>query len=117
MWAQLAGVVVAVWLTASPAALGSGMRAAASAHVAGPLAAMFALVAAFEVTRPVRWLNLPLGVWLLAVPWVEAFRPTDLVNSTAAGLALAGLACVRGRRVERIGGGWSAVWNGNPASA
>jgi len=115
--AQLAAVAVAVWLTASPAVLGSGPRAAASAHIVGPLAAMFALVAAFEVTRPVRWLNLPVGVWLLAVPWVAAFSPTDLVNSTAAGVALPGLARVRGRRVERFGGGWSAVWNGNPAAA
>lgn len=114
MWAQLAAFAVGVWLTASPGVLGSGGLAAANAHVTGPLAAMFALVAAFEITRPVRWLNLPLGGWLVVAPWVFGCGWPEVTNGTAAGLALVGLAYVGGKTAESFGGGWRALWD--PAS-
>jgi hypothetical protein len=110
VWAQLAAFVVGVWLTAAPGVLEFGGPAAANAHVVGPLAAMFALIAAFEVTRPVRWLNLPLGGWLVIAPWVLGYGWAELANGTAAGLALAGLACLRGKVEESFGGGWRVLW-------
>lgn len=115
MWPQLAAFILGVWLTAAPDALGYGGAPAANDHVVGPLAAMFALIAVFEVTRPLRWLNLPLGLWLVFAPWVLVHGTAELVNVTAVGIGLAGLASVRGRTGESFGGGWRVLWN--PAAA
>jgi hypothetical protein len=111
VWVQLVGFAVGVWLTASPDVLGSTGPARVTANVLGPLAAMFALIATFEVTRPVRWLNLLVGVWLVFAPWGYGYPPAEVVNSTAAGLALAATALVRGRRTESFGGGWRVLWD------
>jgi hypothetical protein len=110
MWVQLAAFAVGVWLTASPDVLGTMGPARASAHIAGPLAAMIGLIAAFEVTRSVRWLNLAIGAWLIIAPWPLGYAPADVANSTAIGLALAVLAGIPGRREESFGGGWGALW-------
>lgn len=110
MWVQLAAFAVGVWLTASPDILGTTGLARASAHVVGPLAAMFGLIAVFEATRGVRWLNLVLGTWLIAAPWLLSYAPTDVAHSTAIGLALGALACAPGRRQETLGGGWRVLW-------
>jgi hypothetical protein len=50
--------------------------------------------------------NLPLGAWLLAAPWVLGYpgRP-ETINSVLVGVGLAGLACVRGAVTKRMGGG------------
>jgi hypothetical protein len=111
VWPQLAAFALGIWLTAAPGVLGYGGTPAANDHVVGPLAAMFGLVAVFEVTRPVRWVNLLLGLWLVFSPWVLGYAPPELVNATAVGIGLAVLACVRGRRGESFGGGWKALWN------
>jgi hypothetical protein len=110
VWFQLAAFAVGAWLTASPGVLGFGGPTAANAHVVGPLAALFAVIAASEVTRPVRWLNLPLGGWLVVAPWVLGSGWVECANSTAVGLALAGLAGVRERIDESFGGGWRVLW-------
>jgi hypothetical protein len=111
VWPQLCAFALGIWLTAAPGVLGYGGAPAANDHVTGPLAAMFGLVAAFEVTRPVRWVNLLLGLWLVGSVWVLGYRPTELVNATAVGIGLAALACVRGRRGESFGGGWRVLWD------
>jgi hypothetical protein len=115
MWTQLAAFAVGVWLTASPDVLGTTGSAQASAHIAGPLAAMFGLIAAFEVTRGVRWLNVAIAAWLIIAPWPLAYAPADIANSTAIGLALGVLASIPGRREESFGGGWRALWTPSEA--
>lgn len=110
MYAQFAAFLLGSWLTAAPGVLGFGDPARANFHVVGPLAAMFALTAVFQVTRPVRWVNLPLGTWLVAAPWVLGYAGwPETVWSAAVGLGVAGLATVRGAVTDQFGGGWPAL--------
>ena len=111
MWVQLAAFAVGVWLTASSGILGTTGPARDVAHVVGPLAAMFALIGVFEVTRSLRWLNLVTGAWLVIAPWLLGYATGDAAHSVAVGLALGGLACAPGRREESLGGGWRALWD------
>jgi hypothetical protein len=110
MWAQLLGALLGVWLMAAPAVLGYGAPAATADRIAGPLAAMFGVVAASEVTRGVRRANLPVGLWLLAAPWVLGYPTPAMLNSIGVGLLLAVLSFVRGTVRERFGGGWTSLW-------
>jgi hypothetical protein len=115
VWAQLAAFAFGVWLTAAPQTLGYGGPARANDHIFGPLAATVGLIAAFQVTRAVRWLNLPFGVWVALAPWVLGAGRAELVNGALVGLALVWLAFVPGARDEPYGGGWRALWNPDAA--
>jgi hypothetical protein len=117
MWAQVAAMLVGVWLMAAPAVLGYTGPARTNDHVVGPLAATFACVAIWEATRPVRWANLVLGAWLVLAPWWLGYDRVAAANSVTAGVALVTLSVVRGRLKHRFGGGWSALWvRGAPAA-
>jgi hypothetical protein len=117
MYAQFAAFLLGVWLTASPGTLGYGDPAWSNDHVLGPLAAMAGLIAVFQETRGVRWVNLPLGAWLAAAPWVLGYPGwPETVNSMLVGVGLAGLACVRGTITKQLGGGWAALWRPDRAA-
>ena len=111
MWARLANTAIGIWLMAAPAVLGYAEPAATNDRIAGPLAATFAIIAIWEVTRALRRLNLALGLWLLAAPWLLGAYPADAtLNSMAAGALLAAVSLVRGELRQKYGGGWPAVW-------
>lgn len=110
MAAQLVAFLVGVGLTAAPEVCGYGPPARGVDHVVGPLAAAVGMTAVFGATRPLRWLNVLLGAWLVIAPWVLGYGRTEAVVGTAAGLLLAGLACVGGRP-HSLGGGWQVLWN------
>ncbi|MGH2588398.1 MAG: SPW repeat domain-containing protein [Dehalococcoidia bacterium] len=111
MWTQIAGAGLGIWLMAAPAVLGYGGFAADNGHVIGPLAASFATVAIWQVTRPVRWANLPLGAWLILAPWLFNYERDALINSLVVGLLLMLLASMRSNvDPKRLGGGWSVLW-------
>lgn len=116
MWPHLITFGLGIWLTAAPDILGRTGPVAANYHVVGPLVATAGLVAVFEATRGVRWVNLPLGVWLAVSPVVLDFTARSIVHGGAVGLAVAAPACVEGRRSERLGGGWAALWREDPDS-
>jgi hypothetical protein len=115
--AQLAAAAVGLWLMAAPAVLAYGDPARTSDRIVGPLIASVAIVAASEVTRGVRWANLPLAFWLLAVPWILGYETRAALNGTGAGLAVAALACVPGRTRNRFGGGWASLLRDRPSGA
>jgi hypothetical protein len=99
-----------IWLMAAPAVLGYGDPAATAGYIVGPLAAGFAYVAVWEVIRGLRWVGVPLGLWLLAAPWLLNYDIVPLLNSTVVGLIQIVLACVRGTIKHRYGGGWAALF-------
>ena len=110
MWAQLINTLLGLWLMSAPAVLGYGAPAATNDRIVGPVAATFACVAIWEVTRAVRWINLALGIWLLPAPWVLGYESiAATVNALCAGLLLAAMACVRGKMTHRFAGGWAAL--------
>jgi hypothetical protein len=111
MWAQLINAMLGIWLMAAPTILGYGGPARTNSHIVGPLAVSCAVIALWEVTRPVRWGNLALGLWLLVAPWVFTDTWGALFNSSLVGLLLMAFALVRGTvEPQRFGGGWSALW-------
>ncbi|MDP8923989.1 MAG: SPW repeat protein [Chloroflexota bacterium] len=113
MWAQLASTAIGLWLMAAPAVLGYGDPAKRIDHIVGPVAASFAFIAVWEVTRSLRWVNVLLGAWLLVAPWVLGYATTPTVNSMVVGTLLIVLASVRGEVTEQFGGGWSSLLPGH----
>jgi hypothetical protein len=112
----IVGIVLGLWLMASPSVLMYGGAARVSAIVAGALAASMSWVALSEVTRAVRRFNVGLGLWLvlaallLPQPWRAA------LNSGMVGVLLGAVAMLPSRIEGRYGGGWSVLLS-SPAQA
>ncbi len=77
-------------------------------HVIGSLVLTVVSIAAAEVARPARWLNLPLGAGLMASPFVFAGEAAALLVSVVAGATLMALSIRRGPIHERYGA-WDRV--------
>lgn len=111
MWPRLLNICLGVWLMASASWLGdAGGAARANSTIVGALAASFACIAIWGATRPLRWVNLVLGLWLVVAGWVLGFEATSAINGNIVGALMAALALVRGEVKEQFGGGWKAVW-------
>ncbi len=94
-------IVLGIWLIVSPWFLGYGGLAAATwdAVVVGAGIAVIAIIrtARPEQTRPLGWLNVLLGLWLIISPWVVSVnhaRPAPYWNDVIIGIAVAVLAWI-----------------------
>jgi hypothetical protein len=68
------------------------------------LVVTFSVIGFGEAARPARWINLPLGFWLLAAPWVfSGFTLVSQWNDLAIGLAVIVLTIRRGPIQSRFG--------------
>jgi hypothetical protein len=76
--------------------------------VIGALVLTVVSIAAAEVARPARWLNLPLGASLMATPFMFPGDTVALLVSLVAGAALMALSIRRGSIHERYGA-WDRV--------
>jgi hypothetical protein len=110
MVAQCAVVLLGVWLMAAPAVLDYAGVAASVDRTVGPVIATFGTIAVAESTRGLRVANIPFGLFLIASPMFLEYRADAAVNSAATGIAVAALACVRGRIRSRFAGGWRVLW-------
>lgn len=116
--ARLAAAALGVWLMAAPAVLGTvGTPAAIGDRIAGPLIAALAIVAHWAVTRPLRRVNIVLGLWLVVSPAVLGTPGRGAVSDVVTGALVAALALVRDPAHERFGGGWRALWRGGEERA
>jgi hypothetical protein len=77
-------------------------------HVIGALVLTVVSIAAAEVARPARWLNLPLGAGLMATPFMFPGDTAALLVSLVAGAALMALSIRRGSIHEHYGA-WDRV--------
>lgn len=103
-WQLLLATALGVWLMFSPALFGGEGALADSSHLVGALVIVVSIIAMAEVGRPTRFLNLPLGAWLVAAPWLLAggdFRAG--LNSTLVGLVVALLSLPTGKHREHYG--------------
>jgi hypothetical protein len=106
-WNMLVSAAAGVWVMAAPAALGATGAGAASDHVAGALIVTWSVIAFGQIARSARWLNVPMGLWIAAAPWLlDGDTASSRWNDVAVGLALIVLAIPRGRVPQRFGG-----WN------
>ncbi len=109
MWARLLSAALGAWLMAAPGVLGYGGPAGVGDHVVGPIVVASAIVAAWPVMRPLRWVGLVAGVWLLAAPFVLGYAAAPRINDLVAGILLALLSFMGGRTEKSFGGGWSSL--------
>jgi uncharacterized membrane protein len=100
----IASAGLGIWLMAAPAVLGTDGLLANSHHVAGALVVTWAVMAFGEIARPVRFLNMLMGLWVAMAPWLisgasGAIRWTDALVGTL----LIVLSLPRGRIDEKFG--------------
>jgi hypothetical protein len=102
-----ASCIVGAWLMFSRLVFGTGGVIANSDHLAGAMIITITVCAMAEVARPLRFLNLAFGLWLIGSPWLLAGATTGAsLNEIVAGLVVIGLSLPRGRRSEEHYGLW-----------
>jgi hypothetical protein len=111
MWWQRLAFVLGVLLTAAPSLLGLPKAQADALHILGPLAAATGFIAASEVTRGVRWLNVPIGLILIATVPVLRYPMPGAALVALIALALVVLAFLGGRTSTAFGGGWRSLFS------
>jgi hypothetical protein len=80
-----------------------------SDHLMGSLLITVSVLAFAEVARPLRFLNLPIGAWLIAAPsFLEGAGFAATVGSLIAGVLVIGLSLPRGPIRHRYAG-WNAL--------
>lgn len=106
-WNLLLSALLGVWIMAAPAVFGSRDAAADSDHLVGALVVTFAMIALAEVSRAVRFVNIPLGAWIIAAPWLLGGATLGATwNDVLIGAILIVLSLPRGKVREQYGG-----WN------
>lgn len=106
-WTLVASIAVGALLMLTRLLFGAQGSMANSDHVVGALAITIAIIATAEVARPVRFLNVLLGAWLLFAPWLlDGASGVGTAASVVLGLALIGLSLPRGPRSKEHYASW-----------
>jgi nucleoside-diphosphate-sugar epimerase/uncharacterized membrane protein len=106
-WTLVASCLVGAWLTFSRLIFGTEGAIANSDHIAGAMIITIAVCAMAEVARPLRFLNLPSGLWLTGAPWLLAGATSAAtLSDVIAGIGVIGLSLPRGRRSKEHYGSW-----------
>jgi hypothetical protein len=112
MLARILSALLGAWLMAVPDVLDYTGAARINDSVVGPTVLGFSFIAAWQLMRSLRWVELVAGVWLLVAPWALGYELVPIVNSIVVGILLISFALVRGKVEQRFGGGWSSLWRG-----
>ncbi|MDQ3955291.1 MAG: hypothetical protein M3285_07065 [Actinomycetota bacterium] len=104
--ASVAGLVVMM----APSLVGYGGLAADIDHIIGPVAIAVGIMAASQILRSMRWLQVGLGGLLLGSMFFVTRPATALVAVALATATLIFTAVVRGSLDVDFGGGWSSLW-------
>lgn len=117
MWPRLLNTALGVWLMFAPAVLGystSDAVASGADRIIGPLVISAAIASIWDEIRPLRWVNVALGVLLALAPLVLGpflgWPLAGAVNAVVCGLAISALGLVRGDVTNEFGGGWRSLW-------
>jgi hypothetical protein len=102
-WNLALAALIGLSLLFTRITLGADNGLANAHHVIGSLALTVVSVAAAEVARPVRYLNVPLGLVLMAVPFMFDANLVATVVTVALGAALMALSIRRGPIRESYG--------------
>ena len=78
-----------------------------SDHLLGALVLTTAVIAWAEVARPLRFLNILFGLWLITAPWfLDGGTVAGSLVGILAGIALIALSLARGKRSKEHYGSW-----------
>jgi hypothetical protein len=115
MWAQIINSIAGIWLMASSAILGyENTVASTNERIVGPIIAALAIIACFQITRPVRQFNIPFAIWLLVAPFILNFEmPAATASNIIVGVVVLLLSFIKGRVDHEYGGGWQSLWQSN----
>ncbi|KAB2893052.1 MAG: vitamin K epoxide reductase family protein, partial [Kofleriaceae bacterium] len=103
-WSLVVMAAAGAWLMIEPSIIDMPQRQADSGHVAGALVIVVAAVAVSEIARPLRFLALPLSLWILVVPLITVGAPyVTWWTGLASALAVALTAWPRGAIAQRHG--------------
>jgi nucleoside-diphosphate-sugar epimerase/uncharacterized membrane protein len=106
-WTLIASSLIGAWLMLTPLVLGTQPPFAHSDHLVGALVITVAVIAIAEVARPLRFINLAFGLWLIAASWLlEGAGTLASWNGIVAGFALIALSLPRGKRSQEHYGAW-----------
>ncbi len=106
-WTLVASTVLGLWLMFTRLSFGTLPPMADSDHLIGALIVTFAVMAMAEVGRALRFINVVLGLWLIAAPWILPGAGTAAAwAGVIVGLGVIGLSLPRGKRSEEHYGGW-----------
>lgn len=101
-WNLIATTAIGIWLMFAPAVFGTGGGVADSDHLVGAVIATISVIVMAEVIRAGRFLNVLLGAWIMAAPWLLGGGATAAGwNDMFAGLAVIALSIPRGPVGER----------------
>jgi nucleoside-diphosphate-sugar epimerase/disulfide bond formation protein DsbB len=107
-WNLAVAALLALSLLFTRLWLGAEGSLANAHHLLGALVLTVISIAAAEVARPARYLNLVLGAALVAVPFMFESTLVSTIASIVAGVAIAGLSLRRGEIRARYGD-WSRL--------
>ena len=107
-WNLALAALIGLSLLFTRVTLGADGNMAHAHHVIGSLVLTVVSMAAAEVVRPVRYLNMVLGVALMAAPFMFAGDMTTTIVSVVMGAGLIALSVRRGPILERYGN-WDRV--------
>lgn len=105
-WTLWLATALGVWLMFAPAVFGIDIEASAAdnQHLVGALIIVMSVIALAEVARPVRLLNIPLGLWLIGSPWfLTGGTVGSHWNCALVGLALVIVSLPLGRLRDHYG--------------
>jgi nucleoside-diphosphate-sugar epimerase len=103
-WTLAAGMAIGVLLMLTRLLFDTEGAAADNDHVVGALVVTFSIMALAEVARPLRFVNVALGAWLLAAPWLlTGYSGVGMGVAILAGLLLISLSLPRGAIVSHYG--------------
>ena len=106
-WTLLASCGVGAWLMLSRLVVSTGAAMANNNHLIGALVITVAVCAMAEVARPLRFINVPLGLWLMTAPWLLPDKTYAAAwNDVVSGLIIIALSLPRGRRSAEHYGAW-----------
>lgn len=92
----IACIAIGVWLMFTRLTVGAEGGMANADHLIGSLVITLSVIALAEVARPVRFVNIALGLALLVTPFVFEADGLSAITSIVAGLALVALSVRRG---------------------
>jgi len=106
-WTVVTSTILGIWLMFSRLIFGTVPPMANSDHLVGALIITVAVIAMAEVGRALRFINVLLGLWLIAAPWLIAGAGTLAAwASMVVGAAVILLSLSRGSRSDEHYGSW-----------
>jgi hypothetical protein len=106
LWNLMAVTLLGLWVMAAPDVfeVARQVPASSSNHLVGALIVVVAVIAWAEILRPVRFLNVLLGAWIVIGAWLLSGGNLPLaVSNTLVGIVVIALSIPQGSVRERYG--------------